>query len=47
MIHEHIALLKARLERTINPAEIRHLERLINNLQRLADELEWAPMRRN
>jgi hypothetical protein len=41
MLEEHIALLKARLARTINPAEIRHLERLIKNLQRLAD----APMR--
>ena len=46
LIHEHIALLKSRLERTINPAEIKHLERLIKHLQRLADELEWAPVRR-
>ena len=46
LIHEHIALLRARLERTINPAEITRLTRLINHLQRLADELEWAPVRK-
>jgi hypothetical protein len=31
---------------TRNTAEITRLTRLINHLQRLADELEWAPMRR-
>jgi hypothetical protein len=46
LIHEHIALLSAELARTANPAEITRLTRLINHLQRLADELEWAPMRR-
>lgn len=45
LIHEHIALLQEELSRTINPAEITRLNRLINHLQRLADELEWAPTR--
>jgi hypothetical protein len=48
MIHEHIALLTAQLLRTpvSDTAEITRLNRLINHLQKLADELEWAPMRR-
>jgi len=46
MIHEHIALLNAELAKTNQPAEIVRLTRLINHLQRLADELAWAPMRR-
>jgi hypothetical protein len=47
LIHEHIALLTAQLLRThaSDTAEITRLNRLINQLQRLADELEWAPMR--
>lgn len=46
LINDHLTLLKARLERTINPAEVTRLTRLINHLQKLADELEWAPVRR-
>jgi hypothetical protein len=48
MIQHHINTLSIMLSLTDtrNPAEITRLNRLINHLQRLADELEWAPMRR-
>jgi len=47
MIHEHINTLSIMLSLTDtrNTAEITRLNRLINHLQKLADELEWAPMR--
>ena len=48
MIQHHINTLSIMLSLTdtTNTAEITRLNRLINQLQRLADELEWAPMRR-
>jgi hypothetical protein len=47
-VNEHINTLNIMLSLTDtrNTAEITRLSRLINHLQKLADELEWAPMRR-
>jgi len=47
-LQHHIDTLSIMLSLTDarNTAEIARLNRLINHLQRLADELEWAPMRR-
>jgi len=47
MIQHHINTLRIMLSLTDtrNTAEITRLTNLIKHLQRLADELEWAPMR--